>query len=1313
MVKAASVLENLLALAGAGPGSEALDLCLAELGQQCRATGVAGFLYDPAGAVIFSGVWAESQAADATEALRSLQTAEAVLDHCQTAGISVFDLGSGTDSRGQLLVSGAGAPLPEAVRASLDAIKSVLYLALDRARLERDCTRNALRLTDLGDLGNDWLWEMDTKGRFTYVSKDLTLFGLESGIFLGQTLDEIGHRAGADLVAPDWKATKNRLSTQRPFRNFFHPVQMPDGSRVWLRSSGKPCYDPTGKFIGFKGVSSELTELVEGERSAREVAERLTAILNALPDLVFEITPEGTYTDFIAGPSHLMAGAQDRLPGKTLEDILPPDSAALTRKALGLILRDGSCPPERYQLQTPSGWHWFEVSGARKPPSQAGGSPTAILVVRDITEDMKQREEISRLGKVVETMTNLVAIVDHNHCIVWVNRAWETRTGWALAEVRGQSLAALVRCSDSNPQDSAKLTAAMDRFETFHGETLNADRHGHRYWVDFNVLPLFHADGKLQGYVSVETDITAQKETAERIARLAANEQLTRNRLQNAIEALPDGVVIWDQNDQLVAVNTGYKSMYPELADMLVEGASQDTILRMGIKLRAFPDAWGREEAWIAEQYVRYLEPTIDTVHRADGRSIRRLDLRTSDGGRVAVRIDITKAQQQLAALDQANRALEEAQSSLRQIIESADVGTWEWEVETDGLRIGGRYAEMLGYTTEELGPPSDEMFRSLVHPDDMARLDSTEAQDFQAMSDGHEAVQEHELRMRHKDGSWKWILSRSAVTDRFPDGRPEKVVGIHLNITTRKQLEDELRSSQSFLAQVMDASTSAIAVLTKEGIITYANAEAERILGISISKIKGRKYDDPAWKITGLDGKDIPTAKMPFRLAMDKQKPVRDYRMAIEWPGGKRQILSVNAAPYNGEDGQKLVITSFVNITEDILTNELLELALTQARQASKSKSSFLANMSHEIRTPLNGVLGMAEILDGLITDERQKDMITTIRKSGEVLLNVLNEVLDMSKIEAGKMEIESAPFVPNEIVRHIEPLHRLRAEEKGIEFDVLTSSGADLVWLGDQYRIQQILNNLLSNAIKFTDTGSVSLSISIREGKPLVIKVRDTGIGMTPEQVDRVFQSFEQAEGGTTRRFGGTGLGMAIVRQLIDLMDGEIFIESALGQGTSVRVVLPLELGTVQMLRPEADVQTTALLNLSGTRLLVADDSATNRRVLQEMLTDTHAEIIMVTNGAEAVEEWQRMRTQNQPADILIFDISMPVLDGVGALTAIRTAEGNGPSVPAIAVTANAMSHQVAEYIVAGFDAHVPKPFRRAALLHAISTLLGPRPG
>jgi PAS domain S-box-containing protein len=831
--------------------------------------------------------------------------------------------------------------------------------------------------------------------------------------------------------------------------------------------------------------------------------------------------------------------------------------------------------------------------------------------------------------------------------------------------------------------------------------------------------------------------------------RRAQEEARQRDQMFNAIETLPDGVLVWDNAERLVFANSAYGRMYPEVAAVLVPGVSQAEMMQIAIRTQSFPESIGREEDWLAEEWHRYKNPTIDEVVRFDKRWIRRVDLRTSDGGRIAVRIDTTERHRQMEELDAANVSLAKARESLAQIIERADLGTWDWDVETGSLRIGGRYAQLLGYTPEELGAPSDDLFRSLVHPDDMARLDQTEDDDYALLPDGSETVREHQLRMRRKDGGWAWILSRSAVTERLPDGRHKSVVGIHLDVTSRKDLEDLVVSNQTFLTKVMDTSISALVVLNSRGIITYANAEAERILGAPRSEIEGRSFVAADWNISDPDGAPMATGDLPFLRAMREKTVMRDIRMSIGLPDGSRRILSVNAVPHEADTttaGDNLVIASFMDITDSLTNTARLEQALLQAQAASQAKSTFLANMSHEIRTPLNGVLGMAELLDGLINDPRKKQMIRTIRTSGELLLNVLNEVLDMSKIEAGKMVIETLPLVPAEVARQVEPLHSLRAEEKGLALEFLITPGAEAMRMGDPFRLAQILNNLLSNAIKFTEAGSVVLTMTAHEGRALTIEVRDTGIGMSEEQVSRIFNNFEQAEGGTTRRFGGTGLGMAIVRSLVTLMGGTISVTSAPDKGTRVNVSLPLPEATGSTgplpdtgphpLGDRLDAARSAvpfragpwrpgtgpgsgrpdsladpLPRLTGLVLLVADDSATNRMVISEMLKGTEAQIVLATNGAEAVAEWTRRREAGQPVDILILDIAMPVLDGMGALRAIRNAQ-TGPPIPAIAVTANAMAHQVAEYLDAGFDGHVPKPFRRADLLQAISRLAQVQP-
>jgi CheY-like chemotaxis protein/two-component sensor histidine kinase len=404
-----------------------------------------------------------------------------------------------------------------------------------------------------------------------------------------------------------------------------------------------------------------------------------------------------------------------------------------------------------------------------------------------------------------------------------------------------------------------------------------------------------------------------------------------------------------------------------------------------------------------------------------------------------------------------------------------------------------------------------------------------------------------------------------------------------------------------------------------------------------------------------------------------------------------------MTGTPIFDEDGR---FTGYRGVGSDVTE---LYLAKARAEEASRTKSMFLANMSHEIRTPLNGVLGMAEVLEVSLTKPEQKRMIGTIRRSGEALLNILNDILDMSKIEAGKMELEVLAFSPADLAERVEDLHRLAAEEKGIDFEVLLGSAAELPRLGDPYRVQQILHNLISNAIKFTDSGSVRVKLSGRADQPLSIEVRDTGIGMSPNQLLRIHEEFSQADSSVTRRYGGTGLGMAITRSLVESMQGEITVSSEPGKGTVFTVSLPLGIA-VDFAEKPADLPPKQL-DLKEISILVADDNETNRVVLEMMLSQLGAKVTLVSDGASAVRAWHPGRF-----DCILLDITMPGMSGPMALEKIRALEVENQlePVPIIAATANVMAHQVAEYLAMGFDACVSKPINSAALSHAIRSLL-----
>jgi len=376
-------------------------------------------------------------------------------------------------------------------------------------------------------------------------------------------------------------------------------------------------------------------------------------------------------------------------------------------------------------------------------------------------------------------------------------------------------------------------------------------------------------------------------------------------------------------------------------------------------------------------------------------------------------------------------------------------------------------------------------------------------------------------------------------------------------------------------------------------------------------------------------------------------------------------------------------------------------------AEAANRAKSAFLATMSHEIRTPLNGVLGMAQAMAAGKLSEVQRDRLSVIHQSGESLLAILNDLLDLSKIEAGKLELEDIEFDLSAVARGAHSAFTALANKKGLSFalDVEAAAGC---YRGDPTRLRQILYNLISNALKFTEQGEIRVRAA-REDGMLAISVRDTGLGISAENLSRLFGKFDQLDSSTTRRFGGTGLGLSICRELAHLMGGDIAVESEAGRGSTFTLRIPLprtgDAKAPVALTPPSPQEELAPIAL---RVLAAEDNAVNQLVLKTLLHQLGVEPTVVDNGEAALEAWEAAQW-----DVILMDIQMPVMDGLAAAAAIRAreAETGRARTPIVALTANAMSHQVEQYLAAGMDSHVAKPIEAAALFAALSTVTAER--
>ncbi|HEX8470759.1 MAG TPA: ATP-binding protein [Brevundimonas sp.] len=383
------------------------------------------------------------------------------------------------------------------------------------------------------------------------------------------------------------------------------------------------------------------------------------------------------------------------------------------------------------------------------------------------------------------------------------------------------------------------------------------------------------------------------------------------------------------------------------------------------------------------------------------------------------------------------------------------------------------------------------------------------------------------------------------------------------------------------------------------------------------------------------------------------------------------------------------------------------------EAVEANKAKSEFLAVMSHEIRTPLNGVLGMAQAMAADTLSGRQRERLEVVAQSGQALLAIVNDVLDLAKVEAGKVELENRPFDLETTIRQAEAGFEAIALSKGVRFTSTIDESAVGRYVGDALRLRQVLANLISNAVKFTDEGCITVAAT-RKADLLVLTVEDTGPGCTPEQMGRLFRKFEQADASTTRRFGGTGLGLSICSELTSLMGGTIEAQSVEPSGLRFVTRLPLEwLGGKD--EAVADIATVeAGEEDRQLRVLAAEDHPVNRQVLTVLLAQSAGIVPMIVeDGAQAVQAWRDGPIEGGDWDLILMDVQMPVMDGPTAAAAIRAEEAatGRAATPIIALTANVMTHQIEEYRRMGMDAVVGKPIQMEELLRAMARVLEDR--
>ena len=631
----------------------------------------------------------------------------------------------------------------------------------------------------------------------------------------------------------------------------------------------------------------------------------------------------------------------------------------------------------------------------------------------------------------------------------------------------------------------------------------------------------------------------------------------------------------------------------------------------------------------------------------------------------------------------EARKSAERANSYLQLAENIAQVGHW-FLLETPDGTVENRWSEGLlrifGLPAGSEGPSGDALI-ALVHPDDRPGHNAR-------VREALDARRQYEFRVQRPDGTVRQVAMRGIAEDGPPPYRRSSV-GVILDVTEMKRAATSLAESESRYRVLADNATDMIMLLDRSMQPIYVSPAGQAITGYDCATLltmKGHDFVHPDdldsfWVGVGGLRSGGPRAELVFRSRH------RDG----SWRWLESRIARVSG---EGPSGAAFVVT-VRDVTQRQQERAVLEIAMRKAEEASRVKSTFLANMSHEIRTPMNSVIGFTELLLDSKLSEEQAGHANMVLEAGKSLLTLLNDILDISKIEAGKLELETIPYSPRSVVEEAVALVRRQASDKKL---LLSTDIADEVppWaLGDPTRLRQILINLLSNALKFTLQGSVTVRLR-RIADRLHFAVIDTGIGIASESQVLLFQDFSQADRSTTRRFGGTGLGLALCKRLTEGMGGEIGATSQPGIGSEFWFALPLVEPAV-VPDPAGHPVAGAETEVRRARILVAEDLQPNQILVAEMLKGAGHDVQVVGNGTEAVEA-----VRHRHFDLVLMDVAMPEMDGIDATRAIR--QLSGQHVPIIALSASAMPEQEARCRAAGMDDFVAKPCSRGALLDVV---------
>ncbi|MGH8692902.1 MAG: PAS domain-containing protein [Burkholderiales bacterium] len=656
-----------------------------------------------------------------------------------------------------------------------------------------------------------------------------------------------------------------------------------------------------------------------------------------------------------------------------------------------------------------------------------------------------------------------------------------------------------------------------------------------------------------------------------------------------------------------------------------------------------------------------------------------------------------------VTAEHEAQDKLAETKKLLSDLTEALPGMVWRMDIGSDGnpkwTYLSSKTVELLGLTREDLEQDPTEALQRMMEPSDYTRMQQSY---FESIAQGRSMLMDY--RYQRPDGT-HWY--RMHATIRQGPGAGAIVCGFTSDVTAEHDTQQKLAESERLLRELTDNLPGLVSRMDiewgKPSRYSYISGKVYELYGVTPEECLAEGAD----ALTKLmDPRDVAFMQKAFLEALKTQKPM-NHDFLLKRPDGGTRWINSQGTVRKTDKGATLY-----NVALDVTAEHEMQAQLTEAKQAAeaanKAKGEFLANMSHEIRTPMNAIIGLSQLGLKAKTPEKLQDYLNKIGSAAQSLLGIINDILDFSKIEAGMLTLEHTSFDLQQVLDQLYSLLGVRAAEKGLKLHVLADMGTPRALVGDPLRLNQVLLNLVGNAIKFTENGKVQLRVRREKvpgpGVKLRFEVEDTGIGLKPEQLEKLFSPFTQADSSTTRRYGGTGLGLSISRKLVELMGGSIGAESTPGKGSVFH--FSIEFGAADTAIPSASASAEEMAGKipAGLLVLVVEDNEFNQVVAQDLLASFDAKVTLAANGKEGLA-----LARKRDFDLVLMDVQMPEMDGLDATRAIRGLKSKRARIPIVAMTANAMAADREQCLAAGMDDYLPKPIDRKQLLAALARWAG----